>query len=114
MQVQINTDKNVDGGESFFKWMTDEIATRLNRYGDAITRVEVHLSDLDAGKQGLNDKRCRIEARLAGRQPVSVTDDADRFADAFTGAIDKLTRMLDTSLGRVNDRNGRDTIRARE
>ncbi|MBP9904555.1 MAG: HPF/RaiA family ribosome-associated protein [Rhodoferax sp.] len=114
MQVQINTDNNMAGGESLSKWMTQEITTRLNRFGDDLTRIEVHLADLDGSKQGNNDKRCRIEARLAGRQPVSVTDEADKFAQAFSGAVDKLLRMLDTDLGRLNDRHGRESIRKPE
>ena len=32
--------------------------------------------------------------------------------NAFIGAADKLARALDTDLGRVKDRNGRETIRA--
>ena len=43
---------------------------------------------------------------------VTVTDDADKMANAFIGAADKLARALDTDLGRVKDRNGRETIRA--
>lgn len=33
-------------------------------------------------------------------------------ANAFIGAADKLARALDADLGRVKDRNGRETIRA--
>ena len=43
---------------------------------------------------------------------MTVTDEADKMANAFIGAVDKLARALDTDLGRVKDRNGRDTIRA--
>ena len=32
-------------------------------------------------------------------------------ATAFIHSVDKLTRALDTDLGRVKDRHGRDTIR---
>ena len=32
--------------------------------------------------------------------------------NAFIGAVDKLARAVDADLGRVKDRNGRDTIRA--
>ena len=59
----------------------------------------------------VKDKRCRLEARVASRQPVSVTADGDKMATAFMDAVDKLIRALDTDLGRVKDRNGRDTIR---
>lgn len=112
MQVQVNTDDHIHGGESLSQWITDESNSRLSRFQDHITRLEVFLSDLDAGKSGANDKRCRIEARVNGRQPVTVTAEADKMANAFIGASDKLARALDTDLGRVKDRHGRDTIRA--
>ena len=43
-----------------------------------------------------------------------MTADADKTADAFTASIDKLIRALDTDLGRVKDRNARETIRTQE
>lgn len=112
MQVQVNTDDHIHGGESLAQWITEESKSRLSRFQDQVTRLEVFLTDLDAGKSGANDKRCRIEARVTGRQPVTVTDEADKMANAFIGAAEKLARALDTDLGRVKDRNGRDTIRA--
>ncbi len=111
MQIQVNTDDQIQGGESLAQWVQDEAGTRLTRFGDNITRLEVFLTDLDGGKSGIHDKRCRLEARVAGRPPVSVTAEADKMAGAFIDAVDKLIRLLDTELGRVKDRHGRDTIR---
>ena len=112
MQVQVHTDDHINGGESLTQWVQDEATNRLARFRDNITRLEVFLSDLDAGKSGANDKRCRVEARVAGRQPVTVTADAGKMAAAFIESVDKLIRALDNDLGRVKDRHGRDTIRA--
>lgn len=112
MQIQVNTDDHIQGGESLAQWVRDEAASRLARFKDYVTRLEVFLTDLDAAKSGVNDKRCRLEARLAGRQPVTVTAEADKMAGAFISAVDKLASALDTDLGRVKDRHGRDTIRA--
>lgn len=112
MQVQVNTDDHIQGGEPLAQWVRDEASSRLARFKDHITRVEVFLTDIDATKSGVNDKRCRLEARVASRQPVTVTADADKMAVAFISAVDKLASVLDADLGRVKDRNGRDTIRA--
>lgn len=112
MQVLVNTDDHIHGGESLAQWVQDEAGSRLARFRENLTRLEVFLTDLDGGKSGSNDKRCRLEARVAGRPPVSVTADADKMASAFIDAVDKLVRLLDTELGRVRDRHGRDTIRA--
>jgi ribosome-associated translation inhibitor RaiA len=111
MQVQVHTDDHIHGGESLAQWVQDEATSRLARFRDNITRLEVFLTDLDAGKSGANDKRCRVEARVAGRQPVTVTADASKMATAFIDSVEKLMRALDADLGRVKDRNGRDTIR---
>jgi ribosome-associated translation inhibitor RaiA len=112
MQVQVHTDDHIQGGESLAQWVQDEAKTRLARFAEYVTRVEAFLTDVDAGKSGTNDKRCRLEARVAGRPPVSVTADADKMAAAVTDAVEKLIRVLDADLGRAKDRNGRDTIRA--
>jgi len=112
MQVQVNTDDHIHGGESLAQWVTDEARNRLSRFADHITRVEVFLTDLDGSKSGVHDKRCRLEARIANRQPVNVTADADKMAKAFIDAVDKLARAIDTDLGRAKDRHGRDTIRS--
>lgn len=112
MQIQVNTDDHIQGGEALAQWVRDEAASRLTRFKDHLTRLEVFLADIDGAKSGVNDKRCRLEARLAGRQPVAVTAEADKMAGAFINAVDKLASALDTDLGRVKDRHGRDTIRA--
>lgn len=111
MQVQLNTDKNVQAQESLAAWVEKELKDKLARHLDHVTRVEVHLSDASPTRVGEVDKRCKLEARLAGRQPVLASHDAAKVADAFQGAADKLLRVLDTALGRVRDARGRDSIR---
>ena len=111
MQVQVNTDDHIQGGEALAQWVRDEVSSRLTRFKDHLTRLEVFLTDVDGAKSGVNDKRCRLEARVASRQPVTVTAEADKMAAAFIAAVDKLARALDTDLGRSKDRHGRDTIR---
>ncbi|MGP1684183.1 MAG: HPF/RaiA family ribosome-associated protein, partial [Giesbergeria sp.] len=111
MQVQVHTDDNIQGGESLAHWISEETTAKLSRFRETVTRVEVFLTDVDAGKSSAQDKRCRLEARPAGRQPVTVTADGDKVAGAFTSAIDKLVRALDHDMGRLKDKNGRDTIR---
>ena len=68
MQVQVHTDDHIHGGESLSQWIQDESGTRRARFRENITRLEVFLTDVDAGKSGAEDKRCRIEAGVAGRQ----------------------------------------------
>lgn len=111
MQIQLNTDANVKGDEALAAWVDAELRERLTRFRDHITRIEVHLGDHSAARNGDKDKRCTLEARIAGRAPLAVSHEAAKVADAFLGATDKLARALDTALGRVRDAHGRDSIR---
>ena len=101
MQIQINTDHHIEGHEALVAWATGEIKTALSRHSEHITRVEVHLGDENGHKSGLNDKRCVMEARVEGRQPLVVTHHAETLYLAVTGAADKLTRLITSTLGRA-------------
>ena len=114
MQVQLNTDANIQGHESLAAWVESELAGKLERFREHITRIEVHLSDNSAARAGPADKRCTLEARLAGKKPAAVSHDAGTVADAFHGAADKLMRALETSLGRAKDAHRRDSVRGSE
>lgn len=101
MQIQINTDHHVEGHEALAAWATSEVKNILSRHSDHITRVEVHLSDENGHKNGTSDKRCVMEARLEGRQPMAVTHHAETLYQTVTGAADKLNRMIESTLGRA-------------
>lgn len=114
MQIQINTDDNIQGRDELTRQAEADIATSLDRFADRITRVEVHLSDENAGKSGTNDKRCLMEVRPAGQQPVAVTHEAGTLAEAWGGASKKMRSLLDTTFGRQDDLKGRASIRPTE
>lgn len=76
-----------------------------------ITRVQIHLGDENAGKSGAADKRCVMEARPAGRQPVAVTHKAATLEEACDGAAEKLGNLLESKFGRLDDRKGAASIR---
>jgi len=101
MKIQFNTDKNVSGSEKLRASLIALISEELSRFSHQITRLEVHLSDEDGHKDGLNDKRCLVEARLKGMQPIVVTDQANTHEQAIIGAIDKLKTSLEKIIGRL-------------
>jgi ribosome-associated translation inhibitor RaiA len=101
MKIQINTGKNVSVSEELRTSLTYLASEGLSRYDDNISRLEVHLSDEDGNKDGPNDKRCMLEARIEGRQPIAVTHHAGTLEEAVNGAIDKLKSSLKTILGRL-------------
>jgi hypothetical protein len=112
VQIQVNTDHNIHGGEKLADYVTTELASSLARFDRWVTRVEVHFSVDGAGRT--DDKRCVIEARPAGAQSVAVTHHGGSVDDAYSGAALKLEKVLDTKYSRAHDHKGGDTIRHME
>jgi ribosome-associated translation inhibitor RaiA len=104
MKIQINSDNNITAREQLTEQAKATVESTLGHLTEHISRVEVHLSDENSNKGGTNDKRCMMEARLEGHQPIAVTDEAETIAQAIAGAADKLKHSLDHTLGRLNDR----------
>jgi ribosome-associated translation inhibitor RaiA len=103
MQIQINTDKNIAGHEKLATQVRAVVEDALSRFSAQITRVEVHLSDENSHKRGHDDKRCVLEARLEGLQPITVTHQAATLDQVVEGAADKLKKSLESTLGRLHD-----------
>lgn len=104
MHIQVNTDRHVDGSIGLTRHIETILKSSLERFSTRITRVEVHLSDENSHKGGTNDKRCLMEARLAGLQPIAVSHLAATLEQAIDGATGKLERALDSRLGRIDKR----------
>ena len=113
MKIQVNTDSNIQGREALVAQVTASVEHALKRFQESVTRVEVHLSDQNGDKSGQQDKRCVMEARLEGRLPVVATDDAATTDQAVRGAADKLSRLIDSQLGRVAS-SGRSAVKPTE
>ncbi|PKO17011.1 ribosomal subunit interface protein [candidate division BRC1 bacterium HGW-BRC1-1] len=105
MQIQITTDNNIDGTEALFVEIRGVVENALGRLSDRITRVVVHLSDENSNKKGgQDDMRCVMEARLEGLQPIAVTQQAATVDEAVDGAAGKLTRKIESTIGRLSDK----------
>ena len=103
MNIQLNTDVHIDGTEALAAQVGATVEQALARFEEHVTRVEVHLSDENGDKNGQQDQRCMLEARLEGRQPLVATHHAATLEQAVHGAAKKLARLLDTTLGRLHD-----------
>lgn len=97
MQIQINTDKNIEGNERLVTFYTEEIEKELAHFEDKITTVVVRFKDENSDKVSKNDKQCVIEVRIEKKEPVAVTEHADTVEQAFHGAISKMKRVLTTT-----------------
>jgi ribosome-associated translation inhibitor RaiA len=102
MKIQVNTDKNIEGSEELVAHIETVVENSLRHFRNQITRVEIHFRDENSHKSGRDDKRCMMEARLEGRQPVAVTHQAGSVSDAVEGAAKKMKASLESTLGKLN------------
>lgn len=102
MLIKINTDDNITNSDALKEATKTAVSKILDRFADQVTRVEVHLSDENSDKKsGSEDIRCLLEARVKGRQPLAVTDEAATVEEAVDGAARKMRRSLDSILGKL-------------
>jgi ribosome-associated translation inhibitor RaiA len=101
MQVLVNSDHHITASESVAQRVQGIVHDALDRFGGRITRVEVHLNDVNGAKLGDHDKRCLMEARVSGLKPIAVSHQAPTLLEAIDAAADKLERAVDRTLGRV-------------
>jgi ribosome-associated translation inhibitor RaiA len=104
MQIQINSDTNIVVSAETAKLIEADLHRLLDRFDSHLTRVEVHLSDENADKPGPGDKRCLLEARPKSRPPLTVVNEASDVQSAVSGAAGKMQRLLETTFGRLADK----------
>lgn len=108
MQVQVETDNHVEGREKLIEHVEGVIRDTVDRYAAQVTHVEAHLGDVNGSeKSGADDMRCLLEARVAGVKNIAVRHQAESLHLAIEGAADKLTKALDSALGKRQDQQRR-------
>ena len=113
MEILVNTDSNIDCDADEVSRIEADVQSAFGRFGQKLTRIEVHLRDESAGRETGDDIRCLLEARPSGQDPVVVTHHAASPAEALGGASDKLEARLTSIFDKRDDRRDRDTIRGR-
>ena len=106
MKIQIKTNDNMKGSAELEQQTEVVVEHALGRLVEHVTRVEVHPSDENGKKNGGRDKRCVMEARLEGHQPIAVTYEAETMDQAVDGAARALKSSLDHTLGQLRERQG--------
>jgi ribosomal subunit interface protein len=101
MNVRVNSDRAIEVDEALKHFIDQEVSHVLGRFTIRLTRVELHLSDVDNMKTGKLDKRCLVETRLAGARPLAVSAKATDIAHAVDEALRKIKRTLECSFGRT-------------
>jgi ribosome-associated translation inhibitor RaiA len=106
MQIQIQTDRNLKGGQPLEASVRASVEDALKHFSAQISRVEVHLADENADKLGRDDKRCMMEARVQGHAALAVTHHAATVGQAIDGAAERLVHLLEHTLGRLRGHRG--------
>jgi len=106
MQIQINTDKNIEGNEALAAHVNQVVEKTLGNYAERLSRVEVHLGDMNAAKTGQQDHTCTMEARPKGFDPVAATYKAANVHQAVDGAAQSLANLLRTRFGKLDATKG--------
>ncbi|MCA8979642.1 MAG: HPF/RaiA family ribosome-associated protein [Planctomycetes bacterium] len=102
MQIQINSPQ-IQLPDALREFIERNTTEHLGHHAGMLTRIEVHLSDTNANKGGV-DKRCLMEARPRGMDPLVAEHEATEFKEAFKGALDKLQRVLEKRFGKLSAR----------
>ncbi|AWH84092.1 hypothetical protein HYN59_02740 [Flavobacterium album] len=101
MQININTDNHIEGAGRIENYFSEVLHNALKRFEDKITSLEVYLGDENADKTKGADKRCTIEARVNGMNPLAVTNHAESVEFAIKGAADKMKHLLEHTFDKI-------------
>ncbi len=104
MHIQINTDSSIQGDQRLKDVAREIVAGHIGHHAARISRVEVHLTDVNAGRGGSDDHRCNIEVRPEGLRPLAVSENARDVEASLRGAGKKLRNLLDSEFGKLDRR----------
>ena len=93
MQIQVNFG-DIESSPALHDHAQQEVERSLEHIADRVTRVEIHLRDDKQKRQGQDDKRCTIEARPAGGQPIVAEAKAGDIYEAVSDAAGRVGRAV--------------------
>ena len=108
MQILLHSDPNTDGSHLMADHLQAVVKAAIGRFGERVTRVEAHLSDVNGqAKSGDDDIHCTLEASLKGLDAVVVKDHAGNAHQAIEGALRKLKRAVGAEIAKHDPRGHR-------
>lgn len=105
MLIQVKTDHTITMHARLDEHVRSVVESAVGRFGDHVSRVEVHLSNAVKEKGVDGGNNCMMEARVTGYEPVVVHDHGIDLNQSISNAAAKLRRALDSALGRLHDKN---------
>ena len=104
LQILIRSDNNIHVNAERATELEAIVEHAMRHCSQHVTRVEMHLSDINGAKPGQMDKSCVMEVRLEGHQPMAVTEHANTVGESVSGAAEKLARTTKSTLGKATAR----------
>ena len=100
MHIEYNY-ANIESSDALQEHVEQQLESHVGHMYKHLTGFEVHFGDENSTKKhGSADKRCTIEARPRGRDPITVEAHADDFYPAVNDAVHKLRSALTSRLER--------------
>lgn len=105
MQVLLQADKSIEGGQPMADHLESVTKDAMGRFGERVLRVDAHLSDADGrARLGVDSIHCMLEARLNDLPPVVVSEHGPNAHQAIDGAMRKLKRAVGAAIGKHDPR----------
>ncbi len=105
MQIQLNAAQGVAMSPALEEHIHNKLESVEKRFGEKLTRIEVYLTDVNGPKGGVN-KKCKLEARPRGGDPVMAESLHENAYDAVNGAAKRLETVLGSRFGKLERRTG--------
>ncbi len=104
MQVEINA-QNLHLDPATEEHVERQMNFALGQFNSWITRVKVHLEDVNGNKRGI-DKQCRILVGLKGGKTIKVQDLDANLTAAINRAADRVGQAVSREVDRRRDKKG--------
>ncbi len=103
MQIQVNTDNHIHGDDRLAEVVEEVVASALKPVASRLTRVEVHIKDVN-GPKGGEDIHATVEARPEGMRPYAVQEQGSDIRATVKAGADTLRRRLESEFGKRDER----------
>ena len=111
MQILLHSDPNTDGSHLMADHFATVVKAAMGRFGERVTRVEAHLSDVSGqAKSSGDDIHCTLEAALRGLEAIVVKDQSGNAHQAIEGALRKLKRAVGAEIAKHDPRGQRSRL----
>lgn len=111
MHVQITHNEDVSADAGLYERIEAEVRGHLGRFEREVTTVVLNLMDMNAGREGGNDKRASLEVRPTAHRAIAVKAEAGTYEDAARVAAKTMQQRLERVLGKRSDVKGGESIR---